>query len=129
MAVEVSQEVNLEHLFASQRMITCEILFKCFDEGNGIILYVLFTSINMSTDSLSPLMGSVLFSWMYFSIRRRSKMQPDTGERTGCSGTSLLTAKGKARLITGAFVPTVRGSRFLAKTSTETGIFFFFFFF
>ena len=47
----------------------------------------------MSKDSFSPFMGSALFSWMYFSIRRRSYMQPDTGDRTGCSGTSLLTAK------------------------------------
>lgn len=40
-----------------------------------------------------PLIGSVLFSFMYFSIRRLSKIEPDTDETTGCSGTSLETVK------------------------------------
>jgi hypothetical protein len=37
-------------------------------------------------------MGSTPFSTKYFSIRRLSNMAPDTGDMTGCSGTSLETA-------------------------------------
>ena len=40
-------------------------------------------------------MGSAPLSVMYFSIRRRSYTHPDTGDTTGCSGTSLLTEKYK----------------------------------
>lgn len=36
---------------------------------------------------------------MYFSMRRRSKIEPDTGETTGCSGTSLETEKNNKMLI------------------------------
>jgi len=43
--------------------------------------------------SSMPFIGSVLFSFIYFSIRRLSKIEPDTGETTGCSGTSLETGK------------------------------------
>ena len=37
--------------------------------------------------------GSIPFSAINFSISLFSKIDPDTGERTGCSGTSLLTGK------------------------------------
>lgn len=36
-------------------------------------------------------MGSTPFSARYFSIKRFSNMEPDTGDTTGCSGTSLET--------------------------------------
>ena len=36
-------------------------------------------------------MGSVPFSVMYFTTRRRSNMQLDAGDRTGSSGTSFDT--------------------------------------
>lgn len=38
-----------------------------------------------------PLMGSTPFSWIYFSIILLSKIAPDEGDTTGCSGTSLET--------------------------------------
>ena len=44
-----------------------------------------------SSDTGSPLMGSVPFSAIYFSISRLSNTQLDDGETHGCSGTSLLT--------------------------------------
>lgn len=52
---------------------------------------LLLTSINCSTANSLPLMGSVPFSAMYFSIRRFSKIQPEAGDTTGCSGNSLET--------------------------------------
>jgi hypothetical protein len=45
----------------------------------------------MSAESSLPLIGSTPFSTKYFSIRRLSNMAPDTGDMTGCSGTSLET--------------------------------------
>jgi len=48
-------------------------------------------STNCSRVNSSPFIGSVLFSLIYFSIRRLSKIEPDTGDTTGCSGTSLET--------------------------------------
>lgn len=48
-------------------------------------------STNCSTVNSWPFIGSVLFSFTYFSMRRLSKIEPDTGETTGCSGTSLET--------------------------------------
>jgi len=48
-------------------------------------------STSCSTVNSSPFIGSVLFSLIYFSIRRLSKIDPDTGDTTGCSGTSLET--------------------------------------
>lgn len=50
-------------------------------------------STNCSTVNSRPFIGSVLFSFMYFSMRRLSNIEPDTGETTGCSGTSLETKK------------------------------------
>lgn len=38
-----------------------------------------------------PVMGSTPFSVTYFSMRRFSNIEPDTGDKTGCSGTSLET--------------------------------------
>lgn len=38
-----------------------------------------------------PDIGSIPFSWMYFSTNRRSKIAPDDGEMTGMSGTSFET--------------------------------------
>lgn len=52
---------------------------------------LLLISTSCSTVNSKPLIGSVLFSLMYFSISRLSKIDPDTGETTGCSGTSLET--------------------------------------
>lgn len=49
-------------------------------------------SINWSSDTGSPLIGSVPFSAIYFSIRCLSNTQLEDGETQGCSGTSLLTA-------------------------------------
>lgn len=48
-------------------------------------------STNCSIVNSWPFIGSVLFSFTYFSIRRLSKIEPDTGETTGYSGTSLET--------------------------------------
>ena len=48
-------------------------------------------SISCSSDMGSPLIGSVPFSAIYFSISRLSNTQLDDGETQGCSGTSLLT--------------------------------------
>jgi hypothetical protein len=38
-----------------------------------------------------PLIGSTPFSVTYFSISRFSNIDPETGDTTGCSGTSLET--------------------------------------
>jgi len=38
-----------------------------------------------------PLIGSTPFSVTYFSMRRLSNIEPETGDITGCSGTSLET--------------------------------------
>lgn len=46
---------------------------------------------SISAASSLPLMGSTPFSTKYFSIKRLSNMAPDTGDMTGCSGTSLET--------------------------------------
>ena len=50
-------------------------------------------SISCSSETGSPLIGSVPFSAMYFSISRLSNTQLEEGETQGCSGTSLLTKK------------------------------------
>jgi hypothetical protein len=47
----------------------------------------------MSAESSLPLTGSIAFSIMYFSISRLSNIAPDTGDMTGCSGTSLETTE------------------------------------
>jgi len=52
---------------------------------------LLLMSTNCSKVNSSPFIGSVLFSLIYFSMRRLSKIEPDTGDTTGCSGTSLET--------------------------------------
>lgn len=52
-------------------------------------------SISWSTVISFPLIGSTPLSAMYFSTSRRSNTDPDTGETTGCSGTSLDTRKDK----------------------------------
>ena len=49
-------------------------------------------SISCSSDICSPLIGSVPFSAIYFSISLLSNTQFEDGETQGCSGTSLLTA-------------------------------------
>ena len=49
-------------------------------------------SISCSSAMGSPLIGSVPFSAIYFSINLLSKTQLEEGETQGCSGTSLLTA-------------------------------------
>lgn len=59
----------------------------------GKVKNSLLISINSSTAMSLPVMGSTPFSWMYFSMRRRSKMLPECGEMTGTSGTSLDTGK------------------------------------
>lgn len=55
----------------------------------------------MSSDSdkLSPVMGSVPFSEINFSMRRFSNICFETGEITGCSGTSPLTKKRYLKII------------------------------
>lgn len=58
--------------------------------------YLPLISTNWSTVNEAPLIGSVPFSFMYFSIRRRSKIAPLLGETTGFSGTSLQTKKNKS---------------------------------
>lgn len=40
-----------------------------------------------------PFIGSQPFSKMYFSTKRRSKIDPELGEMTGTSGTSFETLK------------------------------------
>lgn len=62
------------------------------DGGLGFTTGVVLISMSCSTVSSFPLIGSVPFSEMYFSISLRSNIQPETGETTGCSGTSLDTA-------------------------------------
>lgn len=49
-------------------------------------------SMSCSSDSGWLFTGSVPFSAMYFSMRRRSYTWLDTGDTHGCSGTSLETA-------------------------------------
>ena len=53
--------------------------------------YKPLTSMSMSTVRDWPLVGSIPFSKIYFSINLFSNTQPDVGEMTGCSGVSLLT--------------------------------------
>lgn len=48
----------------------------------------LLISINWSIFNSAPVIGSQPFSVIYFSTTRRSKMAPDRGEITGCSGIS-----------------------------------------
>lgn len=60
-------------------------------------LNILLIVINSSMLNSFPLMGSTPFSWMYFSITRFSKIAPEEGETTGCSGTSLETKNYKVR--------------------------------
>lgn len=55
------------------------------------MICLLLTSISISFVNSLPEMGSMPFSKMYFSMSRRSKIDPDTGDTTGCSGTSLET--------------------------------------
>lgn len=45
-----------------------------------------------------PLIGSTPFSVTYFSMRRLSNIDPETGDTTGCSGTSLETENYKNNL-------------------------------
>jgi hypothetical protein len=56
-------------------------------------LHSLLMSTRLSAVSGSPFMGSVPFSAIYFSIKRRSYIEPETVDTTGCSGVSLLTEK------------------------------------
>lgn len=65
-------------------------IWNRFTNANNVD-YLLFMSTSCSTVNSSPFIGSVLFSLTYFSIRRLSKIDPDTGDTTGCSGTSLET--------------------------------------
>lgn len=60
-------------------------------KNKNICIYLLLISMSCSTDNSFPDIGSIPFSTIYFSIRRFSKIAPDTGETTGCSGTSLDT--------------------------------------
>lgn len=50
-----------------------------------------FISISCSSESCSPLIGSVPFSAIYFSISLLSNTQLEDGDTHGWSGTSLLT--------------------------------------
>lgn len=54
---------------------------------------ILLISISMSADNSLPLTGSEPFSDIYFSINLFSKIDPDTGDTTGCSGTSFETTQ------------------------------------
>lgn len=55
-------------------------------------------SMSCSIVSSLPLIGSTPFSATYFSTRRFSNIDPETGDTTGCSGTSLETANYKNNL-------------------------------
>lgn len=61
--------------------------------GFGLTRGGALTSISWSVVSGSPVMGSLPFSAMNFSTRRRSKMCPETGDKTGWSGTSWEMAQ------------------------------------
>lgn len=54
-------------------------------------IILLLISMSSSMVNSLPLIGSTPLSVMYFSIIRLSKIAPDDGETTGCSGTSLET--------------------------------------
>ena len=58
--------------------------------GLGRTRGFVFTSMRSEGSSGSPFMGSVWFSCRYFSISLRSNIWLEIGDRTGCSGTSLL---------------------------------------
>lgn len=58
---------------------------------DSYFLLLLLISIRSSTANSLPLIGSTPFSIMYFSIIRFSKIAPDDGDTTGCSGTSFDT--------------------------------------
>lgn len=60
---------------------------------------ILLMSINMSALNFSPLIGSTPFSIKYFSMSLLSKIEPETGERTGCSGTSFETVKERKTIL------------------------------
>lgn len=72
--------------------VEAEVINTLFRDLSEIKI-LLLTGINWSSLSFSLLIGSTPFSAMYFSINRLSKMHPETGDMTGCSGTSLLTEK------------------------------------
>lgn len=61
------------------------------DGGLGFMSGLALTSINCSGLSAWLFIGSVPFSFINFNMSRFSNTNPDTGEITGCSGTSLLT--------------------------------------
>lgn len=61
--------------------------------GRGLTLREVRRSMRSSVERSSPLTGSVWFSLMYCSIRRRSKTLPDLREATGCWGASPETAR------------------------------------
>ena len=63
----------------------------CLKEMHQFIIILPLISMSCSSETGSPLMGSVPFSAIYFSISRLSNTQLDDGETHGCSGTSLLT--------------------------------------
>lgn len=60
---------------------------------------VLLMSISSSAVNDLPLIGSIPFSTMYFSIIRLSNTAPEEGETTGCSGTSFETEKNNENYI------------------------------
>jgi hypothetical protein len=62
------------------------VTFLSFTRSNS-----LFISMSSSTVISLPDIGSIPFSWMYFSTNRRSKIAPDDGDMTGMSGTSFET--------------------------------------
>ena len=55
--------------------------------------HLLLSSINSTSFNASPVIGSVPFSAINFSIKRLSKICFETGDSTACSGTSPLTKK------------------------------------
>eukprot|EP00117_Sycon_ciliatum_P040411 scpid49127/ scgid29698/ len=59
------------------------------DGGRGRVTGLVLISMSCSKVNGWLLTGSFPVSPTYFSIRRRSKTQPETGERTGCSGTTF----------------------------------------